>query len=70
MPPYMIASGFSPLIFVRIARKSTALSFVASCDKTFRPSAFAFFSNSFARPWPYAVESSTTATVFTPFDCA
>ena len=66
IPPYMIASGFAPLIFVRIARKSIALSLVASRDTTFIPAAFAAFSNSVARPWPYAVESSTTATVLMP----
>ncbi|MNR03509.1 hypothetical protein D3C85_1194040 [compost metagenome] len=52
MPPYMITSGFLPLILVRMALKSVALSLVASRATTFTPEALAVFSNSSARPLP------------------
>ncbi len=49
-----------------MAWKSVALSFVCSVSTTFAPALIAALRNSAATPSPYAVVSSTTATVL-PF---
>ena len=64
MPPKKTASGLRPLSLVSTGFQSVVLSVPFSRASTFTPAAFSVFSTSSARPAPYAVASSITATVF------